>query len=104
MNKYQRNIKQIELKKECATMHFLNKFDEEAIELIEAIDPIKSMINRKMILEEIKQTKWWEDFIGEYSDVLNVLKYLQYLLKIDMDITKAIIEQKQDIAFNKGKK
>ena len=103
MNKYERNIKQIRDRGESAEMYFLDKTDEECIELVEELGTIKSMVSRGMGLSDIKSTKWYENFCGEIADVLTCIEYLVNLFDIDRYDIRETISSKLDRGYERGK-
>ena len=102
MNKYHRNIKQIEdADKVSSKIYFLSKMQEECVELIQAINKIIELEEEKVNYEG---TMWEENFHEELADVMNVITYLKIVFDLDWNKIEGIMDYKCDRGYERGVK
>jgi NTP pyrophosphatase (non-canonical NTP hydrolase) len=98
MDRYERNIKQIEDAGKCPLMYFLEKTQEESVEVIQAINFYIQALESgdpKQILEAKKHLQ------GERADLKNCLAYLDILCKDEDEIAR-IMREKVDRGYERG--
>ena len=96
MDRYKRNIKQIEDAGKCPLQYFLDKTNDECDELKEMCD---------FALEDGKEffLKHWEkNLYGEIADVLNCINYLKILFGLDEDRISRVQVEKVDRGYERG--
>jgi len=95
MDRYERNIKQIEDAGKCPLDYFLQKTKEECLEVIEAIDELeKAETGTEYIAKR-------ELLQGERGDLKNCLAYLDILYDDVMKIAR-IMREKVDRGYERG--
>ena len=94
MDRYKRNIKQIEDAGKCPRTFYLKKTVEECTELQVECSNQMDHIRRN--------TEGLENFYGEIVDVLNCINYLKILFDLDEDKIARIMFQKVDRGYERG--
>lgn len=102
MNKHQRNIQQIRDRGESAEMYFLNKLQEECVEVIRAVELVKYKMQFYTKDGMLLQTEDFKDFQKERADLKNCLTYMDILFDDIMEIATIQLE-KIDIGYERGK-
>jgi len=94
MDRYERNIKQIEDAGKCPRTFYLKKMAEECIEL-------SAECNNQM--DHVRRgTKDLENFYSEIADVLNCINYLMILFDLDEKKIARIMVEKCDRGYERG--
>ena len=102
MNKYERNIQQIRDRGESAEMYFLDKLQEECVEVIRAVELVK--YKKRVYTKEgmLMQIKEFKDFQKERADLKNILTYMDIIYNDLMKISTIQLE-KIDRGYERGK-
>jgi NTP pyrophosphatase (non-canonical NTP hydrolase) len=94
MDRYRRNIKQIEDAGKCPRTFYLKKTVEECQELqVECADQMDHVR---------RDTKDLENLYGEIADLLNCVIYLIIILGLDMFKIIKIMREKVDRGYERG--
>jgi NTP pyrophosphatase (non-canonical NTP hydrolase) len=96
MDRYKRNIKQIEDAGKCPRTFYLKKMVEECNELQAECSNQMDHVRRG--------TEDLENFYGEIADVLNCIIYLGGLFDLDQDEVVRIMVEKVDRGYERGVK
>ena len=101
MDRYERNIKQIEdADKVSSKIYFLDKTMEECVELIQICNKVKELEEEGINWEG---TTWEDNFYEEIADNINcVAEYLPRLFDLDLDRIRRIKVEKVDRGYKRG--
>jgi len=100
MDRYKRNIKQIEdADKVSSKIYFLDKTMEECVELIQICSKVKELEEEHINWEG---TSWEDNLYEEIADVLNCSEYLSRLFDLDRNKILRIMREKVDRGYERG--
>jgi|GEM_PF-6624525 len=104
MDRYERNIKQIEDAGKCPSLYFAEKTQSESVELVRVLELIIYNLKHGYDFGDIKDIYCVtvDELYGEIADVLNCIKYLKILLDLDEEKIARIMCEKVDRGYERG--